>query len=264
MDKRPEHILIVDDEQSICDVLQEYLTTEGFRVSVATDGAGLREAIERDPADLVILDLMLGGEDGLQLARELRDKSEIGIIMLTGRGDTVDRIIGLEMGADDYLTKPCHLRELLARVRSVSRRTASRRAKRTAAGARSVVQFAGWSLDLATRALTSPRGDEVRLTAGEFELLDTFVNHPNRVLSRDQLLDLSRRRVAGPFDRTIDVQVGRLRRKLGDDPKDPMLIKTVRGGGYMFNPVGINEREISDQSVSAQPVGISAMIGGAA
>jgi two-component system OmpR family response regulator len=206
-------------------------------VCVANNGAGLREAIERDPVDLVILDLMLGGEDGLQLAHQLREKykSEIGIIILTGRGDTVDRIIGLEMGADDYLTKPFHPRELLARVRSVSRRMASRMAERTGADKGSVVQFAGWSLDLARRALTSPAGDEVRLTTGEFELLDAFVNHPNQVLRRDQLLDLSRHRIAGPFGRTIDVQVGRLRRKLGDDPKNPMLIKTARGGGYMFS-----------------------------
>ena len=202
----------------------------------------------------------------MQLARDLRDKykSEIGIIILTGRGDTVDRIIGLEMGADDYLTKPVHLRELLARVRSVSRRVASRRAERTEAVKESVVQFAGWVLDLASRVLTSPAGDQVRLTTGEFELLDAFVNHPNRVLSRDQLLSLSRERMAGPFDRTIDVQVGRLRRKLGDDPKNPVLIKTVRGGGYMFSLLGIRERETSDQPVPAQPVGISCIVGGAA
>jgi two-component system, OmpR family, response regulator len=228
------HILVVDDHMEICDLVREYLTDEGFRVSVANDGAGMREAIEREPVDLVILDLMLDGEDGLQLARELRDKSEVGIIMLTGRGETVDRIIGLEMGADDYLPKPFHLRELLARVRSVLRRAASRMAERAADGEGSVIRFAGWALDLASRELTSPLGTEMRLTTGEFELLAAFVNHPNQVLSRDQLLDLSRHRAAGPFDRTIDVQVGRLRRKLEDDPKNPSLIKTVRGGGYMF------------------------------
>ena len=231
------HILVVDDQQEICDLVREYLSDEGFRVSTANDGAGMRQAMGREPVDLVILDLVLRGEDGLQLARELRGQSDIGIIMLTGRGETVDRIIGLEMGADDYLSKPFHLRELLARVRSVLRRGAARAAGvdgKTAG--RSRVRFAGWTLDLASRELLSPAGEEVRLTTGEFELLAAFVNHANQVLSRDRLLDLSRHREAGPFDRTIDVQVGRLRRKLEDDSKNPSLIKTVRGGGYMFTP----------------------------
>jgi two-component system OmpR family response regulator len=229
------HILVVDDQEEICDLVREYLAEEGFRVSTAKDGASLREEMLRSRIDLVILDLMLGGEDGLQLARELRARSEIGIIMLTGRGETVDRIIGLEMGADDYLPKPFHLRELLARVRSVLRRAASRAAEK-GIGQRSRVRFAGWTLELASRELLSPGGDEVRLTTGEFELLAAFVTHANEVLSRDRLLDLSRHREAGPFDRTIDVQVGRLRRKLEDDPKSPAMIKTVRGGGYMFTP----------------------------
>jgi DNA-binding response OmpR family regulator len=229
------HILVVDDQQEICDLVREYLADEGFRVSTANDGAGLREEMARSPVDLVILDLVLRGEDGLQLARELRAQSEIGIIMLTGRGETVDRIIGLEMGADDYLPKPFHLRELLARVRSVLRRAASRAAEK-GNGQRSRVRFAGWTLDLASRELLSPGGEEVRLTTGEFELLAALVKHANQVLSRDRLLDLSRHREAGPFDRTIDVQVGRLRRKLEDDPKNPAMIKTVRGGGYMFTP----------------------------
>ncbi|HML09529.1 MAG TPA: response regulator [Stellaceae bacterium] len=228
------HILVVDDQQEICDLVREYLSGEGFRVSTANDGGGMREAIAREPVDLVVLDLVLRGEDGLQLARELRDSSDIGIIMLTGRGETVDRIIGLEMGADDYLSKPFHLRELLARVRSVLRRGSSRGDKPAAGRPR--ITFAGWTLDLASRELLSPTGEDVRLTTGEFELLAAFVNQPNQVLSRDRLLDLSRHREAGPFDRTIDVQVGRLRRKLEDDPKNPCLIKTVRGGGYIFTP----------------------------
>jgi two-component system OmpR family response regulator len=228
-------ILVVDDQQEICELVRDYLTTEGFQVSVANDSAGLREEIAREPVDLVILDLMLGGEDGLQLARELRGGSDVGIIILTGRAETVDRIIGLEMGADDYLPKPFHLRELLARVRSVLRRAASRAAE-SASGEETRAHFAEWTLDLARRALTSPAGEEMPLTTGEFELLAAFVHHPNHVLSRDRLLDLSRHRAAGPFDRTIDVQVGRLRRKLGDDAKNPALIKTVRGGGYMFTP----------------------------
>jgi len=229
------YILVVDDERDICDLVREYLASEGFRVLTANDGAGLREEMARSKVDLVILDLMLPGEDGLQLARELRTASDVGIIMLTGRGETVDRIIGLEMGADDYLPKPFHLRELLARVRSVMRRAASRAAERVI-GERSRVRFADWTLDLSSRGLLSPSGDDVRLTTGEFELLAALVNHANQVLSRDRLLDLSRHREAGPFDRTIDVQVGRLRRKLEDDPKNPTIIKTVRGGGYMLTP----------------------------
>ena len=230
------HILVVDDQKEICDVVQEYLTGEGFRVSTAHDGAGMRRVLSQTPADLVILDLMLPGEDGLTLARALRSQSGIGIIILTGRGETVDRIIGLEMGADDYLPKPFHLRELLARVKSVLRRVQSRTNEAGAQPARSRARFAGWSLDLSSRELTSPAGEEVRLTTGEFDLLAAFVGNANQVLSRDRLLDLARNREAGPFDRTIDVQVGRLRRKLEDDPQNPSLIKTVRGSGYIFTP----------------------------
>ncbi len=235
--KAAEHILVVDDQAEICDVVQQYLANEGYRVSVANEGAGMRRVMGQGPVDLVILDLMLPGEDGLTLARALREESNVGIIILTGRGETVDRIIGLEMGADDYLPKPFHLRELLARVKSVLRRVSDRTAaKDKPANIRSKAQFAGWNLDLSTRELMSPDGGEVRLTTGEFELLAAFVNNPNQVLSRDRLLDLARNREAGPFDRTIDVQVGRLRRKLEDDPKNPTMIKTVRGGGYIFTP----------------------------
>jgi two-component system, OmpR family, response regulator len=229
------HILVVDDQKEICDVVQEYLTGEGYRVSTANDGSGMRRALGQSHVDLVILDLMLPGEDGLTLARGLRDESGIGIIILTGRGETVDRIIGLEMGADDYLPKPFHLRELLARVKSVLRRVQSRTGE-PGQTTRSHAQFAGWSLDLSSRELMSPGGEEVRLTTGEFDLLAAFVNNPNQVLSRDRLLDLARNREAGPFDRTIDVQVGRLRRKLEEDPQNPSLIKTVRGSGYIFTP----------------------------
>jgi two-component system, OmpR family, response regulator len=229
------HILIVDDQQEICDVVQEYLTGEGYHVSTAHDGAGMRRVLGQSPADLVILDLMLPGEDGLTLARSLRSESGIGIIILTGRGETVDRIIGLEMGADDYLPKPFHLRELLARVKSVLRRVHGRTGDSTQP-ARSRAHFAGWNLDLSSRELLSPKGAEVRLTTGEFDLLAAFINNANQVLTRDRLLDLARNREAGPFDRTIDVQVGRLRRKLEDDPQNPTLIKTVRGSGYIFTP----------------------------
>jgi two-component system OmpR family response regulator len=195
----------------------------------------MRRVMGQAHIDLVILDLMLPGEDGLTLARSLRSESGIGIIILTGRGETVDRIIGLEMGADDYLPKPFHLRELLARVKSVLRRVQSRTGDGPQPN-RSRARFAGWNLDLSSRELVSPNGEEVRLTTGEFDLLAAFVNNANQVLSRDRLLDLARNREAGPFDRTIDVQVGRLRRKLEDDPQNPSMIKTVRGSGYIFTP----------------------------
>jgi len=234
--KATGHILVVDDQKEICEVVQQYLSSEGYRVSVANDGGGMRRVMGQAEVDLVILDLMLPGEDGLTLARQLREESTVGIIILTGRGETVDRIIGLEMGADDYLPKPFHLRELLARVKSVLRRASSRTQKEKPSGARARARFAGWHLDLSTRELVSPGGGEVRLTTGEFDLLAAFVNNANQVLSRDRLLDLARNREAGPFDRTIDVQVGRLRRKLEPDPQNPTMIKTVRGTGYIFTP----------------------------
>jgi two-component system, OmpR family, response regulator len=234
--KATGHILVVDDQKEICEVVQQYLSSEGYRVSVANEGAGMRRIMDDAEVDLVILDLMLPGEDGLTLARQLREESTVGIIILTGRGETVDRIIGLEMGADDYLPKPFHLRELLARVKSVLRRASSRAQKEKPSGARARARFAGWHLDLSTRELVSPNGGEVRLTTGEFDLLAAFVNNANQVLSRDRLLDLARNREAGPFDRTIDVQVGRLRRKLEPDPQKPTMIKTVRGTGYIFTP----------------------------
>ena len=179
---------------------------------------------------------MLPGEDGLTLARALRsERPEVGIVIVTGRSDTIDRIVGLEMGADDYLPKPFHLRELLARIKSVLRRVRARTSDQPSA-ARSGAHFAGWYLDLSSRELQSPSGTAVRLTTGEFDLLAAFVHNANQVLSRDRLLDLARNREAGPLDRTIDVLVGRLRRKLEDVPQNPTLIKTVRGGGYMFMP----------------------------
>jgi two-component system OmpR family response regulator len=232
MIKGADHILIVDDHPDIREMVQTYLEEEGFKVSTANDGEAMRRVMAQAPIDLVLLDLILPGEDGLTLARKLRQESNVGIIILTGRGETVDRIIGLEMGADDYLPKPFHLRELLARVKSVLRRASARDtgSKDRPANAR----FNGWQLDLTARELTSPNGEAVRLTTGEFDLLAAFVSHANQVLSRDRLLDLARNREAGPFDRTIDVQVGRLRRKLEDDAQQPSLIKTVRGSGYIF------------------------------
>jgi two-component system OmpR family response regulator len=230
--KGKDHILIVDDHPDIREMVQSYLEEEGFKVSTANDGDAMVRVMAQAHVDLVLLDLILPGEDGLTLARKLRIDSDVGIIILTGRGDTVDRIIGLEMGADDYLPKPFHLRELLARVKSVLRRASSR--EQSSHERPSSARFNGWQLDLTARELTSPRGELVRLTTGEFDLLAAFVSNANQVLSRDRLLDLARNREAGPFDRTIDVQVGRLRRKLDDDPHQPGLIKTVRGSGYIF------------------------------
>ena len=228
------HILIVDDEREICEVVREYLADEGYRVSTAPNGGEMRRILGEAPVDLVLLDVVLPGEDGLSLARWLRaEHPDLGIIMLTGRGDTIDRIVGLELGADDYLAKPFHLRELLARIRSIARRAGPAPADPPATPCRQV-RFAGWLLNHAARELLSPEGESVRLTAGEFDLLAAFVTHGNQLLSRDRLLDLARGREAGPFDRTIDVQVGRLRRKLGDDAQEPKLIKTLRGGGYIF------------------------------
>jgi two-component system OmpR family response regulator len=231
----PTCILIVDDEVDLCRLLEEYLTGEGYQVSVAHNGAEMRRVIERLTIDVVLLDLGLRNEDGLALARELRTAIPgIGIIILTGRGETIDRIVGIEMGADDYLVKPFHLRELLARIRSVGRRAPVSGSDRAMTGRR--LRFAGWVFNTATRELVSPAGEDVRLTAGEYVLLVAFTGNPNRVLSRSQLLDLVGNGAAegGAFDRTIDVRIGRLRRKLGDDPKRPRLITTIRGGGYLL------------------------------
>ena len=230
--KAADHIVIVDDQPEICELVYNYLSGEGYRVSTANDGPSMRRIMQQYEVDLVLLDIQLPGDDGLSLARQLRAVSDIGIIILTGRGETVDRIIGLEMGADDYLPKPFHLRELLARVKSVLRR-ASARGEASKTPPQSAV-FNGWKLDLTSRELKAPSGEEVRLTTGEFDLLAAFVGNANQVLSRDRLLDLARNRESGPFDRTIDVQVGRLRKKLEDDPQNPSLIKTVRGSGYIF------------------------------
>ena len=188
--------------------------------------------MERASIDLLVLDLMLPGEDGLSLIRKLRATSAIPVIMLTAMGEDADRIVGLEMGADDYLPKPFNPRELLARIKAVLRRINPLRPPGAAVG--DVARFDGWILELGPRRLLSPTGDEIELSTGEYELLHAFITHPRRVLSRDQLLDLARGRSAVPFDRSIDIQVMRLRRKIEADPKEPRLIKTVRGGGYIF------------------------------
>jgi two-component system phosphate regulon response regulator OmpR len=234
----PPHILVVDDERRIRTILRRYLTDEGYRISEAADGQAMRAVLERETVTLILLDVNMPGEDGLTLARELRRHSEIPIIMLTGKGDLVDRVAGLETGADDYITKPFELREVLARIRTVMRR-ADRRSTSTAitsinAGNAGILVFDGWRLDLPRRELLNPTGNAVSLTAGEFDLLRVFARHPNRVLSRDQLMDLVKGREWSAYDRAIDTQIVRLRYKIERDPGQPTLIKTVRGSGYIF------------------------------
>lgn len=229
----PDHVLIVDDDTEIRSLLREYLLKQGYRVTAVADGRGLRAAFETSRPDVIILDLMLPGEDGLALCRDLRARSDVPIIMLTARGDETDRIVGLELGADDYVPKPFNPRELLARIKSVLRRARSlpENLKPVEGG---LFRFAGWTLDDATRNLTSPEGVVVALSGTDFRLLRIFLDHPNRVLTRDQLIDLMLSREAGPYDRAIDVQVSRLRHRLSEDAKEPAIIKTVRGQGYVF------------------------------
>ena len=230
-----DHLLIVDDDPGLRELLTDYLGRNGFRVSSAGDGRGLWAALERETVDLVILDLMLPGDDGLVLCRTLRARSPIPIIMLTARGDATDRIVGLEMGADDYLPKPFNPRELLARIKALLRRTRSNdAAEPIESGTVLRLCFAGWCLEVATRQLIAPDGLRVPLGAAEYRLLRVFLDHPQRILSRDQLLDLTQGREATPFDRSIDVQVSRLRRRLRDEPREATLLKTVRSEGYLF------------------------------
>ncbi|MTJ82703.1 MAG: response regulator [Telmatospirillum sp.] len=226
------HILVVDDDREIRNLLARFLVKHGLRVSTAKDGPEMMKVLDASGIDLVVLDLMLPGEDGLSLCRRLRATSTLPVIMLTAMGDDTDRIVGLEMGADDYLPKPFSPRELLARIKAVLRRVQALPAGPSPTG--EILHFDGWTLELGPRRLMSPAGAEVELSTGEYELLQAFVTHPRRVLSRDQLLDLARGRSAAPFDRSIDIQVMRLRRKIEEDPKEPRLIKTVRGGGYVF------------------------------
>ena len=233
--ERTPHILVVDDDHEIRDLVTRLLTKEGLRVSTAPEGKAMRKVLSDSNIDLVVLDLMLPGEDGLSLCRQLRAESAIPIIMLTAKGEEFDRVLGLEMGADDYVAKPFSSRELLARIKAVLRRSqALPSAPEVTDEAK--LRFAGWTFDTAKRELETKDGVIVPLSTGEFDLLLALVEHPKRVLTRDQLLDLARGRAAGLFDRSIDTQVSRLRRKIEDNPKEPEIIKTVWGGGYVFTP----------------------------
>jgi len=231
MEQTP-HILVVDDDREIRDLLARFLQLHQMRVTTARDAREARRLWTQGHYHLVVLDLMLPGESGLDFARWLRSESAVPIVMLTAMGEETDRIVGLELGADDYVAKPFNPRELLARIRAVLRRVSEAAEPR---GQRAqVLRFAGWTLEPARRRLLNPSGVEVPLTAGEFDLMLAFAERPNRVLTRDMLLDLLRGRQAGPFDRAIDVAISRLRRKLEDDGRSAQLIKTVRGGGYVL------------------------------
>lgn len=267
----PVHIAVVDDEPDITSLLSGYLRGQGYRVTPLHSGKALMDLMRSDAPALVLLDLGLPGEDGFLIARQLREHWRCGLVIVTGRGDAVDKVVGLEVGADDYVTKPFDLRELLARIKAVLRRMTqqealpSRSASALLGVAREVANdlaevasepsaepasaslppslsraerlcFAGWQLNTAARSLTDGAGAEVALTSGEFDLLCAFVRHPGRVLSRDFLLERTHGRVAGPFDRTVDVQVGRLRKKLEVAVDDPQIIKSVRSAGYIFVP----------------------------
>ena len=231
MTNHPDHILIVEDEPVTRATLAGYFEEAGYKISEAEDGEGMRAALDKAPVDLVLLDINLPGEDGLTLLRELRRSSEVAVILVTGKTDQVDRIVGLELGAHDYVTKPFDTRELLARAKNLIRLT---RAAREAAGEAAVRTFDGWTFNKSHRRLVSPSGEDVPLTRGEFELLAALLSNPGRVLTRDNLLDHVSHRDWQPNDRTIDVLVGRVRRKIEDDPRQPKRLITVHGIGYVF------------------------------
>ncbi len=228
-----DHILVVDDDPEIRHLLKTYLEKNGYQVTTAAEGTGMWMALDQARIDLITLDLMLPGVDGMELCRTLRTRSRIPVIMLTARGDEMDRILGLEMGADDYLAKPFSARELLARIKVVLRRVRDLPIDPLADAPERLI-FSDWILDTRTQHLTSPDGLVVPLSNAEYRLLHVLLTHPNRALTRDQLLDLTQGRDGGPFDRSIDVLIGRLRRRLGDDAKQPKLIKTLRGRGYLL------------------------------
>ncbi len=238
----PDHILIVDDDAEIRSLLSQYLEKNGLRVAAVAEGRAMWQALDALRIDLIVLDLMLPGDDGLTLCRNLRAKSsDIPVIMLTARGEATDRIVGLEMGADDYLAKPFNARELLARIKVVLRRARSLPHNLRPDDAQHI-RFADWVLDTVHRQLVSAAGVVTPLSGTEYRLLRIFLNHPNRVLNRDQLVDLTQGKEADPFDRSIDVQVSRLRQRLGDDSREPRLIKTVRGEGYVLAAAMSTER----------------------
>ena len=227
-----QSILMVDDDPGIRDVVSDFLGRHGYQVETAADGSQMEQILSRGHTDLIVLDVMLPGEDGLAICRRLTGSEGPPVIMLSAMGEETDRIIGLELGADDYLAKPCNPRELLARIRAVLRRRTERPGAEGPIGA--TCEFTGWRLDLVRRELRSPQGVVVNLSSGEFSMLRAFVERPQRVLTRDRLLDLARGPDTEAYDRAIDVQISRLRKKLDDGTGAPELIRTVRNEGYMF------------------------------
>jgi two-component system, OmpR family, response regulator len=234
-DDAMSHVLVVDDDPSMRDVIANYLESQNFHVSAVSDGRGMARILADKAVDLIVLDLKLSNEDGLDLMRGLDGRSDVPVILVTGhRREETDRVVGLELGADDYIIKPFGLRELLARVRAVLRRSAAAERRSRKNEKRIRYRFAGWELNVRTRTLTSPTGDAVALTAGEFNLLAAFLRSPQQVLSREQLLAASRVHDEEVFDRSVDIQILRLRRKLETNPSEPQLIRTERGAGYIF------------------------------
>jgi len=236
-----QHIIIVDDEAPAREMVGEYLKMHGFTVTLCDGGKSLRGAIEAKVPDLVVLDLNMPEEDGLSIIRDLKSRTNVPVIMLTATASPIDRVVGLELGADDYIAKPCELRELMARIRSVLRRSSPARAPAAAAAKPAkdqLVRFGTKWLDLEAQALRDDEGNEHPLTASEFGLLKVFAANPKRVLSRERLLELANARDAEAFDRAVDLRIMRIRRKIEPDPTKPAVIRTIRGGGYLFSPTG--------------------------
>ncbi len=234
------NLLIVDDDVEICTLLSQFLAKHNFTIYTAHDGIEMFDQLDKHLIDLIILDMMLPGDDGITLCRKLQSSHSIPIIMLSAAGEDTDRIIGLEVGADDYLAKPFNPRELLARIRAILRRSQNTEEiidEAKPATQPNAIYFNDWMLNLTNRHLVSPDKIEVSLSSGEFDLLMAFLKHPQQILSRDQLLDATGHHYAGPFDRSIDMQVSRLRQKIKENPRKPLLIKTVRGGGYLFTAI---------------------------
>ena len=234
MREEKQRILIVDDDTGICDLLGRFFREHGFDALLAKSGEEMMNTLDKHKVDLIILDIMMPGDDGITLCRKLRTRSQVPIIMLTAISEEIERILGLEMGADDYLSKPFNPRELLARTKAILRRSNNDNDK-DYHNEHACYAFADWVLDKTARRLTSPDEVEISLSSGEYNLLLALLERPQQVLSRDRLLDLTKNRMAAPFDRSIDIQISRLRSKIETDPKNPQLIKTVRGGGYVLS-----------------------------
>ncbi|MCH9644293.1 MAG: response regulator [Gammaproteobacteria bacterium] len=253
-DLKPHTILVVDDDEGICDLLGKFLQQHGFATELAHNGDEMETILQRGNTDLVILDILMPGKDGLTLCREIRNQSQIPIIMLTAISEDVDRILGLEMGADDYLSKPFNPRELLARVKAILRRSAGNNHDHPPGEVdhrHTYLQFSDWTLDKTARRLFSPDNLEISLSTGEYSLLLALLEREQQVLSRDQLLDITKNRSCGPFDRSIDIQISRLRHKIEKDHKKPNLIKTVRGGGYVLATTVKMTQQTEEERVAA-------------